>query len=110
MKKSSEENYLETLKKRRKKSRVFVPHQGIGLFLAEILDDRKHKPIYMKLAREYDSQILIQTAKDIASRRNVENKGAYFMKVFGELRRGLIPKPVMKKPKQLKLKLRRKKT
>jgi len=100
--------YLQILRERRRASRVRFKHQSTGLVLAEILEDRKHKPLYMRLANIYDAQILIQTARDVAARSNIKNKGAYFMRVFQRLRRGLVPQSVAKKPKQLKLKLRRK--
>jgi len=47
--------------------------------LAEILEDKKHKSLYMKLAKRHGAQKLIELAKDVASRKNVKNKGAYFM-------------------------------
>ena len=36
----------------------------------------------MKLAKSHDSDKLIKLAKDIAERKNVKNKGAYFMKLL----------------------------
>ena len=33
----------------------------------------------MKLAKQHDHQMLISLAKDTAERKNVQNKGAYFM-------------------------------
>ena len=82
MDKSLRKEYLDVLRKRIKKSRVYVSHQAAGLTLAEILDDPKHKSLYMKLAKQYDSEMLIRLAKDIADRKNIENKGAYFMKIL----------------------------
>jgi len=75
-------HYTNLLKERAKKSRVYQPHQMTGLILAEILEDPKHKSLYMKLAKNYDNDELLHRAKDIAERKNIKNKGAYFMKVL----------------------------
>ncbi len=88
MKKSPGKKYIDLLKERKSTSRVYVPHQSVGLVLAEILDDEKHKSLYMKLAKEYDVQTLMGLAKDVASRRGVRNKGAYFMRLFTEAKKG----------------------
>lgn len=82
MRKSSSKDYLGLLKERKKTSRVYTQHQSVGLALAEILDDETHKSLYMKLAKKHDTQTLIGLAKDVASRKNVKNKGAYFMRLL----------------------------
>lgn len=74
--------YFGILKERSKHSRVYKPHQLTGLNLAEILEDPEHKSLYMKLSKTYDNGELIRMAKDLAERKNVENKGAYFMKLL----------------------------
>lgn len=74
--------YLETLKARSKESRVYKPHQMTGLMLADLLEDPDHKSLYMRLAKIYDNEILLRIAKDLADRKNVQNRGAYFMKVL----------------------------
>ncbi len=79
--------YVKTLKERVKKSRVYVPFQSTGLFLAELLHDQEHKSLYMRIAKMYDNQQLIRIAKDLAERKNIDNRGAYFMKMLSELRR-----------------------
>lgn len=76
------DDYLETLKKRAKESKVYSYHQMVGLTLAELLEDDKHKGLYMKLAKLHDSDKLIRLAKDVAERKNIKNKGAYFMKLL----------------------------
>lgn len=76
------ERYLETLKARGQTSRVYVTHQLTGLILADILEDREHKSLYMKLAKQYRERDLLALAKDIAERKNIKNKGAYFMKML----------------------------
>ncbi|MDD5710942.1 MAG: hypothetical protein PHV43_02485 [Candidatus Colwellbacteria bacterium] len=74
--------YFEELKKRARESHVYSEHQLVGLMLAEILGDEEHKSLYIKLAKEYDSDMLLRLAKDIADRPRVENRGAYFMKLL----------------------------
>jgi len=77
-----DKNYLDTLKKRAKESRVYKKFQMTGLMIAQILEDDKHKSLYIRLAKKYDEHKLITTAKNVAERKNIKNKGAYFMKVF----------------------------
>ncbi len=76
------DDYLETLKKRAKESKVYSYHQMVGLTIAELLEDDKHKALYMKLAKLHNSDKLLKLAKDIAERKNVKNKGAYFMRLL----------------------------
>ncbi|MDD5547740.1 MAG: hypothetical protein PHN74_02510 [Candidatus Pacebacteria bacterium] len=75
-------DYFKTLAERGKKSKVFQSHQSAGLMLAEILEDFKHKALYMKLAKTYGGDSLLNLAKKIAERKDVFNKGAYFMKIL----------------------------
>lgn len=77
-------DYINKLKERGKTSHVYKKFQDIGLQLAEILHDSKHKALYIKLAKQYDESILLSIAKDTAERSTVTNKGAYFMKVLHE--------------------------
>jgi hypothetical protein len=74
--------YLEKLGDRAAKSRVYQSHQLIGLQLADILEDQKHKALYMRLAKQHKTQDLLEVAKKIAESDKIQNKGAYFMKVF----------------------------
>ncbi|MCL5016428.1 MAG: hypothetical protein M1312_02345 [Patescibacteria group bacterium] len=74
-------DYLKLLKERAKKSRVYSPHQSIGLTVAKILGDDQHKSLYIKLAKEYKNADLIELARSVAEKKNVNNKGAYFMKL-----------------------------
>lgn len=83
------ERYLRDLAARRARSRVRTRHQLIGLLIAETLRDRAHKSLYIKMAKEGDGDMLMALAKDVASRGEVENPGAYFMSVAHE--RGYIP-------------------
>lgn len=75
-------NYLEELKKRNKESHVYKKYQMIGLMLSEILRDEEHKALYIKLAKERDEEELMSLAKSIAEKKDVKNKGAYFMRVL----------------------------
>lgn len=76
------EDYLKELKERGKTSRVYRQYQLVGLLAAQILGDEKHKSLYIKLAREYGGELILQLAKSVAERKRVKNKGAYFMKML----------------------------
>ncbi len=75
------ENYLKQLKEREKKSHVYTEFQLLGLEIADILKDRKHKALYIKLAKNGNGRELLAIAKDVADRSTVKNKGAYFMAI-----------------------------
>lgn len=83
----SAEKYLQTLKSRGKKSRVYRKYQLTGLEIALLLDDEKHKSLYIKLAKEGDTQELIRLAKDVAARKRAKNKGGYFMRLLKSAKR-----------------------
>ena len=76
------EDYLKELKERGRTSRVYREYQLVGLLVAEILNDEKHKSLYIKLAQKYGSQKMLQLARDVADRKRIKNKGAYFMKML----------------------------
>lgn len=97
-------DYLNTLKERGKTSHVYQKFQDIGLQLAEILRDTKHKALYIKLAKQYDESLLLSLAKDTAERQGVANKGAYFMKVLHERH------PLPKRPKKKEVPAKKKVT
>ncbi len=79
--------YLERLKDRAKQSKVYRKFQLEGLEIAKILEDEKHKALYIKLAKEHDAQFLRGLAQDVAERgAAVQNKGAYFMSRLKALR------------------------
>ncbi|MEK7548906.1 MAG: hypothetical protein AAB496_00210 [Patescibacteria group bacterium] len=75
-------DYLKTLRERAKTSHVYKKYQFTGLLIAQLLNDEKHKSLYIKLAKEHDQNHLLSIAKDVAERKNIENKGGYFMKVL----------------------------
>lgn len=59
--------------------------QTFGLYLAEALDDYKHKSLYIKLAKEVHRSLL-EKALSFAIDSNAKNKGALFMWKLKELR------------------------
>lgn len=75
------EDYLDKIKERRKNARVSKPYQLIGLEIADILDDRRHKALYIKWAKEKNGVELLRVAKEVDENKNVKNKGAYFMRI-----------------------------
>ena len=77
-----DKDYLDTLKERGKKSHVYRRYQLIGLELANLLNDQKHKALYIRLAKKYDEQTLMSIARDVSDRKNIKNLGGYFMKVL----------------------------
>ncbi len=80
-----EEEYLEEIRRRGKKSKVYKEHQLVGLLLAEILEDEEHKSLYMRLAKEHEADFLFKLAKSVAERKRVKKKGAYFMRILTQM-------------------------
>ena len=76
---SKSEKYIEGLRQRAKESHVYRNYQMTGLTIAETLGDEEHKSLYIKLAKKHGGEKLLRLAKDIADRKGVKNKGAYFM-------------------------------
>lgn len=52
--------------------------QSFGIYLAEELDDYKHRSLYIKLAKTVHRSIL-EKALSFTSDSNAKNKGALFM-------------------------------
>lgn len=73
---------MDKIKARRKDSRVSKPYQHIGLAIADILGDRKHRALYIKLAKEKNPIELLRLAKEIEETKGVKNRGAYFMRML----------------------------
>ncbi len=71
--------YVKKLKARAAESHVYRKYQLLGLEIAKTLKDERHKALYIKLAKERSGERLLQLAKEIAEKRNVKNRGAYFM-------------------------------
>lgn len=80
--KKAKGSYIEELKRRSKKSRVTKPYQFIGLEIATMLGDKKHKSLYIKLAKELNPIYLLELAHSVSGRKNIKNMGAYFMKIL----------------------------
>jgi len=78
--------YVHELEQRAKKSRVYTVHQARGLEIAELLNDNKHKSLYIKLAKEHNPDRLLRLAKSVVERKNVKNAAAYFMKLLKEFK------------------------
>lgn len=83
--KSLSKKYFNLLDERKKDSRIYKPYQLIGLQLANILNDPKHKSLYIKLAKDRDNSMLLNLAERIAEKNNINNKGAYFMSALKDL-------------------------
>ncbi len=75
-------DYFRKMKERAKESRVYTRHQLTGLEIAELLDDRAHKSLYIKLAKDFNEDRLLSLAKSIAEKKDIKNKGAYFMAIW----------------------------
>ncbi len=76
-------DYFKNLAKRGKESKAYSAHQLAGLELADILGDRAHTALYIKIAKQNpDHHRLMILAKDIAGKPSVQNKGAYFMRLL----------------------------
>lgn len=82
MKSPIDGEYLNKLNEQIKKSRISKKYQLIGLMVADLLNDIKHKALYIKLAKEYDPEKLLAWAKDVSIRNNLDRKGAYFMGIL----------------------------
>lgn len=82
--KTIDKNYSDIIKERSKKSHVYKKYQLTGLLIAELLNDEKHKSLYIKLAQKYNNEELLSLAKDISLRKKIKNKGGYFMVVFNK--------------------------
>lgn len=82
--KAASKKYFLTLKERKDESKIYKPYQLIGLQIADILNDRAHKSLYIKLAKTRNNTFLLSLARRIAERRDIENMGAYFMKMLKE--------------------------
>lgn len=62
--------------------------QSFGYHLAEVLDDMKHKSLYMKLAKTVHRSILEKTLSFVID-SNAKNKGALFMWKLAQLKKAV---------------------
>ena len=74
-------NYAKKLAQRAKDSHIYRDYQFTGLEIAKILNDPLHKALYIKLAKDMDGGFLLRIAKSIAPKKEIKNKGAYFMRI-----------------------------
>ena len=79
------EDFLETLRKRARQSKVYRSYQLTGLEISQLLEDEQHKALYIKLAKEGSADRLLALAKEVRDRKNVKKRGAYFMKLLTQL-------------------------
>ena len=86
MKKLESNSYVAALKQRGARAHVTTEFQLIGLEIALALKDLAHKALYIKYAKEFGSDKMLMLAKDVASRRDIKNLGAYFMKMAQQWR------------------------
>ncbi len=77
-------SYMKNVKDRGKKSRINFEFQEIGLMVADLLCDTPHKSLYIKLAKELGKDRILSLAKSVVERREVSNRGAYFMWMLGQ--------------------------
>jgi hypothetical protein len=61
--------------------------QSYGIYLAEQLDDYKHKALYIRLAKTVPRAIL-EKAMSFVKDANANNKGRLFMWKMGKLKKG----------------------
>ena len=61
--------------------------QSYGIYLAEQLDDYKHKSLYIRLAKTVPRAIL-ERALSFVKDANAKNKGRLFMWKMGKLKKG----------------------
>ena len=78
------EAYFKELAERTKTSHIYRKYQATGVALAELLQDKKHTALYIKLAKQANNEELIRIAKTITEKKDISNYGAYFMKVVHE--------------------------
>ena len=81
--------YMQELKRRTSESRAYKSYQLTGLEIANILEDWEHKALYMRLAKVHGESKMMQLAKNVVERKNIENKGAYFMSVLKSEKSGV---------------------
>lgn len=81
--------YMGELRRRAKESHVYKKYQLFGLEISQVLQDEKHKSLYIKLAKDArGGEGLLRLAKDVADRKNIKNRGAYFMALLKNVQSG----------------------
>jgi len=80
----NKEEYLKELKVRAKRSHIHRRFQMVGLEIAMLLEDERHKSLYIKMAKEGNMDNLLILAKNVAEKKKIKNKGGYFMRIVKE--------------------------
>ena len=73
-------------KKIQRDHRNSYEYQAYGNRLAEELDDKKHRALYIKLAKNEDRNLLERALVFVTSQENVTTKGKLFMWKLKQLR------------------------
>ena len=82
-----DKKYINNIRERVQKARVYKKFQATGLLIAELLGDSRHKSLYIKLAKEYKEQDLLTLATTISQNKKIAKKGAYFMSMLKTLKK-----------------------
>ncbi len=78
--------------------------QAYGNRLAEELGDKKHRSLYIKLAKNENRNLLEEARASVLSSKNATTKGKLFMWKLGQLKKELIEKKDIKIEKEEKKK------
>ncbi len=78
--------YLEKISERHNDRHITQEFQLIGLEVADILRDRSHKALYIKLTKQFGKDKILSLAKTVSENKNVDNLGAYFMRALFQKR------------------------
>lgn len=74
--------------------------QAYGNRLAEELGDKKHRSLYIKMAKTEDRNLLESARISVITSRNATTKGKLFMWKVGQLKKELKEKNSTEKPKK----------
>lgn len=61
--------------------------QAFGIYLAQELNDFKHKSLYIKLAKTVPRAVLEEALRSVKEAYNVKNKAGFFMWKLKELKK-----------------------
>lgn len=73
---------MATIKQRSLTSKAYKDYQAAGVDVAELLNDRKHKALYIRLAKLHGSNKIRNLAKEVCDKPGVLNRGAYLMRLL----------------------------
>lgn len=88
------ENIAKILRSRKLSRDYRCSHefQAYGNRLAEELGDRKHRSLYIKLAKNEDRSILEEARASVLDSRNAKTKGRLFMWKIGQIKKERLEK------------------